>query len=416
MQGVKVKHLYIFDSEENGLANNFINASKKLYRKAQHRHELAILTCYFDIEAIRKLIEELTKEVKLTEIYIIVDAYDVNKIGVDVLEDEFNEMGIDFRIDCSKKLLHTKAYRLRQYTTKGKWAGGIMIVSSGNATNNGLYGINTELGYLSDLKKDLDDFDKLYDDIWKKAYDLDKFKERKRVKTRYYDLLASGVFLHKWEGNLNQLFSAKYIINEEAISEMEQDEDLKEWGVKFGKTLSISVFDFSEIKQYKISKEFFKKFTIETYLGRWCPISAWIYINNCLKKKDSIGKKQKILRSKLSSLNEAKRTLKYRQDRLLDKKYIKQPKSNHIATWEQNVKKISSQSDVLFERLLTGYESFKLPYNENDDEIEELYNSLLQSAEISRRKCVIKKWLIEKGNSVSYTLSKDDESTISKWV
>jgi len=411
-----MKHLYIFDSEENGLANNFIDASKKLYRKAQHRHELSILTCYFDIEAIRRLVEELTKEVKLTEIYIIVDASDVNKIGVDVLDDEFNEMGIDFRIDCSKKLLHAKAYRLRQYTAKDKWAGGILIVSSGNATNNGLYGINTELGYLSNLKKDLDDFDDLYDDIWEKAYDLDKFKKRKREKTRYYDLLVSGVFLHKWEGNFNQLFSAKYTINKEAVSEMEQDEDLIEWGVKFGKTLSISIFDFSEIKQYKISKEFFKMFTIETYLGRWCPISAWIYINNCLKKKGSTSKKQEILRSKLSSLNEAKRTLKYRQDRLLDKKYIKQPKSNHIATWEQNVKKISSQSDVLFERLLVGYESFKLPYNKNDDEIEELYNSLLKSAEISRSKSVVKKWLIKKRDSASYTLSRDDESAIYRWV
>ena len=411
-----MKHLYIFDSEENSLASSFIDASKKLYRKAQHRHELSILTCYFEIESIRRLIEELTKEVKLSEIYIIVDASDVNKICVNVIKDEFNELGIDFRIDCSRNLLHAKAYRLRQYTANDKWAGGILMVSSGNATNNGLYGINTELGYLSNLKKDLDDFDDLYNDIWEKAYDFDQFRNRKREKGRHYDLLDSGVFLHKWEGNLNQLFSSKYVINEEAISEMEQDDDLIEWGVKFGKTMSIPVIDFSEIKQYKISKEFFKNFTIETYLGRWCPVSAWVYINNCLKSKDSISKKQEILRKKLSSLKEAKRTLKYRQNRLLVKNYIKKPKSGHITKWEQNVKKISSQSGILFERLLTGYESFQLPYNENDDEIEDLYNSLLQSAEISRSKSVIKKWMIKKRDSTSYTLSSDDENKISKWV
>ena len=172
---------------------------------------------------------------------------------------------------------------------------------------------------------------------------------------------------------------------------MEQDEDLLEWGVKFGKTLSISVFDFSEIKKHKISKEFFKAFTIETYLGRWCPASAWMYINNCLKRKNSIGKKQQILQKILSSPEEAKSTLKYRQDRLLAKKYIKQPKANHIAKWEKTVKKISSQSDILFERLLTGYEYFQLPYKKNDDELDDLYNSLIQSAEISRNKSVIKK-------------------------
>ena len=407
----------MFDSEENGLAAALIDASKQLNRKAQHRHELFILTCYFDIESIRKLIEELTKEVKLTEICIIVDVSDVNKIGIDVLEDEFNEMGIDCRIDCSKKLLHAKAYRLRQYTAEDKWAGGLLIVSSGNATNNGLYGINKELGYLSNLTQDLNEFDTLYDDIWENAYDIDQFKKRKHEKIQYYDLLVSGVFLHKWEGNLNQLFSSKYIINEEAVSKMEQDEDLIEWGVKFGKTLSISVFDFSEIKQHKISKEFLKAFTIETYLGRWCPTSAWTYINDCLKRKDSIGKKKEILRNILSSPKEARSTLKYRQDRLLAKRYIKQPKSDHIAKWEKNVKKISSQSGILFERLLTGYEYFQLPYNKNDDEIEDLYNSLFQSAEISRSKSAIKKWLIEKRASTSYyTLSMSDESAISKWV
>ena len=407
----------MFDSEENGLAAALIDASKQLNRKAQHMHELFILTCYFDIESIRKLIEELTKEVKLTEICIIVDVSDVNKIGIDVLEDEFNEMGIDCRIDCSKKLLHAKAYRLRQYTAEDKWAGGLLIVSSGNATNNGLYGINKEIGYLSKLTKDLNEFDAFYDDIWEKAYDINKFKKRKHEKVQYYDLLTSGIFLHKWEGNLNQLFSSKYIINEEAESKMEQDEDLKTWGVKFGKTLSISVFDFSDINQYKISKEFFKKFTIETYLGKWCPASAWIYVNNCLKKKNAIYEKQKILKKKLSLLEEAQKTLKYRQSILINKKYIKEPKSDHIAKWAKNVKKISSQSDVLFERLLTGYESFELPYKKNDDQIEDLYNSLFRSAQISRNKSAIKKWLIGKRASTScYTLSMNDEGSISKWV
>ena len=412
-----MKHLYMFDSKKNGLAANFINASRKLNRKVQHRHELSILTCYFDIESIRKLIVELTKEVKLTEIYMIVDKSDVNKIGVDVLENEFNEMGIEFRIDCSKKLLHAKAYRLRQYTAEDKWAGGLLIVSSGNATNNGMYGVNKEIGYLSNLTKDLDEFDILYDDIWEKSYDINQFKKRKHEKIWYYDLLSSGVFLHKWEGNLTQLFSSKYAINAESASDMEQDEDLLAWGVKFGKTLSLSVYDFSEIKEYKISKEFFKAFTVETYLGRWCPASAWMFINNCLKTKNSIGKKQDILQKILSSPEEAKSILKYRQDRLLEKKYIKQPRANHIIKWEKNVKKLSLQSNILFERLLTGYEYFQLPYKKNDDEIEDLYNSLIQSAEISRNKSVIKKWLIEKrARSTRYTLSENDEKTISKWI
>ena len=123
------------------------------------------------------------------------------------------------------------------------------------------------------------------------------------------------------------------------------------------------------------------------------------------------------MKKKLSLLEEAQKTLKYRQSILINKKYIKEPKSDHIAKWAKNVKKIFSQSDVLFERLLTGYESFELPYKKNDDQIEDLYNSLFRSAQISRNKSAIKKWLIGKRASTScYTLSMNDEGSISKWV
>ena len=60
---------------------------------------------------------------------------------------------------------------------------------------------------------------------------------------------------------------------------------------------------------------------------------------------------------------------------------------------------------------------FNFLTKKNDDEIEELYNSLIQSAKISRNKSVIKKWLIkQRANSSRYTLSEDDERTILKWI
>ncbi|MCI5167443.1 MAG: hypothetical protein D3903_15450 [Candidatus Electrothrix sp. GM3_4] len=143
-------------------------------RKKQRRHELWILTCYVDLDLVEKYTDHLLKVIRLTDVYLAFNFAEIyketpcgTKNKLDKISKNLQEKGINFEWQAlvSSKLVHSKGYAIIQ-RVEGVVAGGLTLITSANFTPPGFEGQNIELGYLSQKKKDIRDFESAYDSLW----------------------------------------------------------------------------------------------------------------------------------------------------------------------------------------------------------------------------------------------------------
>jgi len=212
--------LHILNKEHGISAQELINqASARFERKMQRRHEFWILTCYLDLSLIEKVILELVKTVKVKDVFLAFNFSEIYKAGpkstsntLENIKARLHHLGINFdwtALSC-RHLVHSKGYAIIQRSNR-KISDGLVLTTSGNFTAPGFLGGNVELGYLSTGKKDLAKFEHAYDYLLKKlgcSIDSAIFKEDGYLLK--FAILSSGVFLHKWSGNLRQYSGPRF--------------------------------------------------------------------------------------------------------------------------------------------------------------------------------------------------------------
>jgi hypothetical protein len=255
------------------------------------KRHIYILTCYFDIEALVRVILTISKRLK--QVTGIVDgvtvAIDVGEwIRCRMSRDELIKQ-IALAAKVSKKhvkvllvqvpghLLHAKAYAAIKPYSKEK---GFVVITSGNTTQRGL-GLsdasNLEIATLTTEHELLVEFV----DIMHELAINDVTDQREMEQDEFLKALAlfsSGVFYHHWRGSLGAEIRFKLTLtNKGKKARLKSSSDFNGYQ-PIGNTMSRSTIDIQNVFR-KIPKpfypQFWKNYAIDTLLDYWvpCPIA-----------------------------------------------------------------------------------------------------------------------------------------------
>jgi len=315
---------------------------------------------------------------------------------------------------ASSKLVHSKGYAIIQ-RVNNKAEDGVILITSANFTRPGFKGGNIEFGYISTKKQDIKDFKNKYNYLWyETGTDISTAIFKQKDFLFKFALLSSGVFLHKWSGSLSQQVGIKYELTELAKQRGTIAPELEAVGFEAGDTFTRQVLNLAELPKKEVSSSFIKRFTIETYWGRWCPSDAWKRLSSkFVGSEEFIEEFQSAVKDEI--LRGIKNDAYCVQEKLVKQGLIKKVKEDHLKRWFDRVQELSSNVDRL-ERIFTGYEVHKLPYSiEQKSDIIELFESLEETIELSKAKNIAKEKImsaISSGNLSSIKLTSKEELLI----
>lgn len=416
--------IHILNKDHGKSAGRILTeAVRSFQRKKQRRHELWILSCYVDLDLIENYVRHLLKIAHITDVYLAFNFAEIYKNGPAETKDKLlsvqkslKEIAVDFewKALASSKLVHSKGYAVIQ-RVNGKAKDGVVLITSANFTNPGFKGGNIELGYISTKKLDLKDFENKYDYLWDAVgTDIEKALFKQNDLLFKYVLLSSGVFIHKWSGSLSQQVGIKYELTEIAKEKGTIAPELAAVGFEAGDTFTRQVLNLSELPKKEVPSSFIKRFTIETYWGRWCPAEAWKRLSSTFEgSKGFIDEFQSAVEDEtlLGIINDAYSV----QEQLIEQGLIKKVKKDHLNRWADRVQELSANVDRL-ERVFTGYEVHELPYSiEQKSDIIELFESLEDTIELSKAKNIAKEKIISaisSGDLNSIKLTSDEKRLI----
>ena len=417
--------IYILNTKHGKSAWKAIDETVQFFqRKKQQRHELWVLSCYVDLDLIEKYVAYLLKRIRITDVYLSFNFAEIYKIGPNdtaeklcSIQKNLNEKGIEFewKALASSKLVHSKGYAVIQ-RLGDKVSAGVVLTTSANFTVPGFKGGNIELGYLSTKKKDIQDFENAYNYLWDTlGSDINSavFKQEKYLFK--FALLASGLFLHKWSGNLSQQVGIKYELTPLAKEKGAIAPELVAVGFEAGDTFTRQVLNLGELPKKEVPRSFITRFTIETYWGRWCPVEAWNILSESFE-----GVEQFVIQFQHATeediLNKVIDDALEIQTVLISKGLIKPVKPEHLKNWAVRIQDLRSNRWRL-ERFYTGYEAHELPYKiEQKLEVLELFDSLEEAIELSKATTIAKEKVISTINEANPDLIQlnDEEIQILK--
>lgn len=393
----------ILNKKHGETAENILQeAVKKIQRKKQRRHQLLILSCYIDMELVEDYVKLISNEINITDVFFAFDFSEIYKIGpietkckLSNIEKNLRKYGINFEWKAltSSKLVHSKGYAIIQ-RLRTDIEDGVVLITSANFTRPGFQGSNIELGCLTKKKQDIKDFENLYKYLWDtigKNISAAIIKQNEFMFK--FALLSSGLFIHKWSGNLRQQVGIKYELTEFAKSKGTIAPELAAIGFEAGDTFTRQVLNLSELPQKEVPSSFIKRFTTETYWGRWCPASAWNRLSLRFEGEEKfINEFQSSVEE--SVLQKIKNDALLVQKRLIKKGLIKEVSDNHLDNWADRIQELSESKERL-KRIFTGYEVNELPYSiEQKSEIVNLFSSMEETIELSKSKNITQKKIL----------------------
>lgn len=242
-------------------------------------HTLHLCSCYFSEDAARKLIGEIQDCARLSTVNIYIDRRASIEYGDEFLLEycnSFNDFDVSINAVESNGLFHSKTYALIALDEGSNVISGSIVLGSANLTgvgliNRGDYECLIDSQDTNILDEHLSQLKKL---TVLSPQDLNKFYRKEELRFKY-SLLQSGMFLHKWNENLEQYLSIRYRLSENGISRI-NDRSLKVVGFNL-ETDTVSKryfqFDYSP-KHLDEAANITRSFGIETYLGYWLPYAA----------------------------------------------------------------------------------------------------------------------------------------------
>ena len=281
-----------------------LEAASSLPKRLQRRHELRIVTCYVDFDAVEKLIVKLAGLVKLRSVLLMFEYMDIfrpdrrpntARLELESLAVRCQQRNVNFDSIPVRAggLMHAKAYALIQETAGRTVAGGVTFVSSGNATGRGLghHQPNTELSYGLTTLKGLHDFLNVWEIL---ARSRKPFTDAAASEDEYvfkYALFSGGMFLHKWGIPFGSQTAIRYGLTRKGKREIIQirEEFRDEFDLE-RETLSrqpLRLFGGLDTKVGKpLPPHFTRTYAIDTLLGRWCPLDVWTTVEEAVKEDE----------------------------------------------------------------------------------------------------------------------------------
>lgn len=274
-----------------------LDEARKLPKRNSRKHTLLLLSCYIDPERIQNLLENLLGIVKLTNVHLSFNISEAFRIGPASVKSQMKTLGewckskrvkLKWQALCAGTLVHSKGYSLYQ---TGKDANevlaGFFLVGSPNLTKPGFFEArNIELGYISDNLDELVSFINTYDELaerFGKDIDDEVFKQNQALFR--FSLLSEGIFLHKWDGSLSKLVGIRYQMTAEGRRNTQLAQEFVELGIEPGNSVTLQPIGLKYLPQKTISSGFVRKYTVDTLLGRWCPLDVWRTVAESIENK-----------------------------------------------------------------------------------------------------------------------------------
>ena len=401
----------VFLNEQNGkrkLRSLVDRLSSAVDRR--RKYCLVLATGYFSKKAADRLVKKLIKKLNIQGI----ELYLPRSIAVQEeseLKDMMAEHGNFYVYPVRGNFFHTKAYCLIPCDDLNsdvpQVTGGCLAIGSANLTGNGIVSKsgNIESLVISDNFLEIQEFVNSLSSInWMEFEDLHKYKSSDKHDFRY-GLLSQGKFVYKYTIELNKHLAIKYNLSPKSEDILNQQQDFDELGIpkplqerlKIERsTFSVQYFDF-DIDPYRSEgySGLRGKYGIECYLGHWIP-----EIVPSLKDKRFELFKTDMFREIRDQMESITSKIKEDYDTLADGGIIEtdankgDPSENFI----HKVDELEKDDDRLF-RMWSQLAFNDLPYDINNTQnIDEIYDDIITTIELSRRKNSTKWAVIELHN------------------
>jgi hypothetical protein len=388
-----------------------VEAAAELPRRNQRRHELRVITCYVDFDAVKQLIKELSDVMKLRSVFLMFEYMDIfrsdrrpnaaqkeiESLGVWCRKHDVDFDGIPVRMGA---LMHAKAYAITQEDSSRTLVGGLAFVSSGNATHRGLgFGqgqSNVELTTSTTTLKGVREFLRVWNTIAESQKDMSSAAANEDEYALKFALFSTGVFLHKWAIPFGSQTAIRYGLTEagrNGIIQIEQEfkdqfDDLDR------ETLSrqpLSRYGRVDTKVGKpLPPHFTRTYTIDTLLGRWCPSDVWSTVERNVDEDEGFTDFVNKLKSETTPerLGEVVRQEANFERALVDRGYIEGDEERQ-ERWKSKVLDLSNNEEKL-RRIFCDMDAFRMPYDyANRADVAALFDSLTQSIELRTNGSVV---------------------------
>jgi len=420
--------VHLHTSKADGLLPRISESLEGFDLRFKRRHELRILSCYLDFEAVRKLITKVAEQVRLTDVDLMFEMMEVYR-GRLPNEAEYELQKLErwcqrhdrtfrwFPIRAGA-LMHAKGYCVVQ-RVQGEAGDGVVWIGSGNATARGLGAsrspVNVELSSVSTAAKDVADFLEIWDRLAAKTRDISAAAEREDAYAFTYALLASGVFLHDWRDSLRSQVGVRYTLTPEGRKAVTVDPQLAALGFDLeqatvNRNPLIAEVDFPSGRS--LPPSFARRCTIDTWLGRWCPRPIWTLVEEAVGRDDAFSAfRQAFL--KATEPEALDRVVEREQgiERSLVESGFVAADDERLPRWREKVEGLR-ESEARLSRIFLRFEPFDLPYDyQAREEVESLRDNLFQSLAIRSRQSPAARKLLEaeqRGNLAALDLTDDE--------
>lgn len=417
--------IHLQTNNKNSLRKNFADALNGLKYRSQRSHRLLILSCYVDFVAIRKLIDSVREEVRLTEVRLAFEFFESfrgrqpNETVEELKHLEAwcanREAGFHWAAIRAGALMHAKGYAVVQLV-KDEPGDGIVCIGSGNATLPGLgtnLKPNVELSYVSDDDEDVAEFLDIWNQLIRQRRSLDGASWQADAYEFAYSLLASGIFLHDWRNTLRSRIGIIYTLTPEGRRAISLSDELRRLGFDVDQAtinrnpLETVDFSFSRI----LPRGFTTKYTIDTLIGRWCPLSVWNVVEKTVERDE--GFQDFLARFRKATEPEELEKAAEQEERiaawLVDHGYVTEM-PDRVARWKAKIETLRNQEDRLA-RIFLKFTPFHLPYDYSArDEVMELRDSLFETLAMKDKSSFVARKIEEAENSADPSLLDLDDA------
>lgn len=376
-------YLHIRSGKKQCLADMLSKIDKRRY------HTLHLCSCYFSADAARKLIMEIQAFARIREIKIYIDRRAAIEHGGDYLQEFCDSfVGVEVSVNAieSSNLFHSKVYSLVALDEYGNVVSGSIVLGSANLTDAGLTSRGGNFECLID-SQDAEVLDQHLSQLKKLTVlplqHLNKFSPKEEFSFKYA-LLKSGIFLHKWNENLEQYLSIRYRLSENGRSRV-TDQSLKVAGFNIETaTVSKRYFRFDYVPDHLDNTEnIIRNYGIETYLGYWLPYS----VSESMFDADEFGTFKEHLLSEIEIQGgEIEKNIKQDYEYLLQENLIENPEVNPVNSFNSKRESLV-KNDLKLKRIYSKYQLFDLPFDiQQKEDIINLFDEVINVAESRMRK------------------------------
>lgn len=373
-------------------------------------HTLHLCSCYFSEDPARKLIDKIQEFARLSAVNIYIDRKTAIEYGGDYLQefcDSFDTLKVSINAVESSNLFHSKTYALIAFDEDDNVISGSIVLGSANLTGAGLVSRVGNFECLID-SQDIELIEEHLSQLQKLTVlppqELNKFSRKQEFSFKYA-LLQSGMFLHKWNENLEQYLSIRYRLSKHGKSRI-TDQSLEIVGFNI-ETATVSKryfqFDYTP-KHLDETENITRNFGIETYLGYWVPYA----VLESMFDADELDKFKEHLFLELDNQrSEIEKKIQQDFDYLLQEDLIENTEIEPIDSFNNKVENLTN-NDLKLKRIYSKYELFYLPYDiQQKDEILELFDEMIGFVESRKQKNKAMKAFLE--SYATFSIERFDE-------